>query len=257
MNRGVLYYLWLILRYGRTPRFIQCTVRVRTWTLTVPDVASFLSAYREIFVEGIYAFPWERGNPVILDCGANIGLSILYLNKNHPDAVIVAYEADPVIYQVLSRNIAVNGITNVELHNQAVWSSSTTIEFSVQGADGGRINTGTDNNIVAVPAVPLSSIITDRQYDFVKLDIEGAETDALKGCDDLLSRSSYFFVEFHSFIHRKQQLGWIIDVFERSGFRVHVHPPFIAKKPFFGIKGEYGMDMQLNLFFWKDRHGTA
>lgn len=256
-RREFRYYLWLVLKYGRTPRFSPRTITVRGWTLLVPDMASFFSAYREIFVEDIYAFPSRRSDPVILDCGANIGLSILYFRANYPDAKIVAYEADPAIYCILEQNIAANGIRNVELHNLAVWNGPGTIEFSVEGADGGRINAGGDKNIIAVPAVSLATIIGHRRYEFVKIDIEGAETTALKGCDALLAGTDFFFIEFHSFQHREQGLGWIIDMFEQAGFRVHIHPPFTQKRPFFGINGIHGMDMQLNLFFWKDRHETA
>jgi len=247
-------YLWLVLRYGRTPRYIQRTISVGVWKLTVPDMASFFSAYREIFVEEIYAFPSNNGDPVVLDCGANIGLSVLWLKKIYPRATVVAYEADPAIFRVLKQNMESNGINRVELHNQAIWSSATTIDFSVEGADGGRINVGQDKNIVPVPAVSLASILEGRHFDFIKLDIEGAEVSALKGCEPHLGRADYYFIEFHSFQRRKQELGWMLDIFERAGFRVHIHPPFTAKRPFYGIQGVYGMDMQLNLFFWKDRY---
>lgn len=249
-------YLRLVLRFGRTPRYRQRTMRVGPWTLVVPDVASFLSAFQEIFVERIYEFTSEHDRPVILDCGANIGLSVLFFRRLYPKATIVAYEADPAIFAVLRENLERNGITGVELHNMAVWSSETTLEFSAEGADGGRVNTGADRNIVPVRSIGLSSIISEQSFEFIKLDIEGAEIEALKGCESYLSRSRCWFIEFHSFPRRRQGLGGMIDMFERSGFRVHVHPPFISKRPFLGIRESHGMDMQLNLFFWKDGHGT-
>lgn len=244
-------YSWLATRYGGTHRYVQRIIRVHGWKLIVPDVASFLSAYKEIFVEEIYAFPSNNGLPVILDCGANIGLSVLYFKKKYPHAKVFAYEADPEIFEMLKHNIYNNGITDVEIVNKAVWSSETVVEFSIEGADGGRINMGSDKRLVKVPAVALFSILKNKHFDFVKVDIEGAEFEALKGCDDLLSNLKYAFVEFHSFMNKKQELGSLIFLFESKGFRVHVHPPFIAKKPFLGIQGVNGMDMQLNLFFWK------
>ena len=251
------HYLWLILKYGRTRRYTRLTVTVHGWKMTIPDIASFFSAYREIFVEEIYSFPSENRKPVVLDCGANIGLSILYLKTKYPLAEVIAYEADPTIFQYLKHNMEANGITGVELHNIAIWSSDRSIEFSVEGADGGRVSVEKDNNIISVPAVSLAAILEGRKFDFIKLDIEGAEVPALNGCERYLSKTDYVFVEFHSFAHRKQDLGWIIDMFERSGFRVHIHPPFIAKRPFEGIHDQNGMDMQLNLFFWKGDHETA
>jgi FkbM family methyltransferase len=244
------YYL-LILKYGGTPRYTKRVICVHGWKLIAPDVASFFSAYREIFVEEIYAFPEEHSNPVILDCGANIGLSVLYFKHTYPHAKIIAYEADPDIFAVLQENILANAITDIELHNQAIWSSETTVEFCREGADGGRIDGGQSMNVVPVPSVCLASILQSRTFDFVKIDIEGAEVEALRDADACLDRLHYVFVEFHSFVDRQQDLGSLISNFEHHGFRVHIHPPFTSKKPFFGIREQGGMDMQLNLFFWK------
>ena len=250
-------YYRLVVKYGGTPRYYQRDLRVNGWKLTVPDVASFFSAYKEIFVEKIYAFPSESGKPVILDCGANIGLSILYYKKKYPDSTVIAYEADPKIFIILQKNLLNNGLAGVELHNKAVWSSAATLDFSVEGADGGRINIGSDKNIVSVPAEGLADIMRNRCFDFIKIDIEGAETEVLKGCEDYIAAVPYIFVEFHSFHNKKQELGRLIDTFERRGFRVHVHPPFTQKSPFLGVQANDGMDMQLNLFFWKRRHETS
>lgn len=246
-------FFWLVAKYGRTPRYRQRVIRVQGWKLIVPDVASFFSAYREIFVEQIYAFPSADKAPAILDCGANIGVSILYFKKIYPGAKVIAYEADPTVFAFLQANMQNNGITGVELHNLAIWSKETTVEFNVEGADGGRIRISSDKNTVAVPTTSLTSIIQNRHFDFIKIDIEGAETEALKSCEQHISSTPYIFIEFHSFTNKKQELGRLIDDFERQGFRVHIHPQFMQKKPFLGIQSNYGMDMQLNLFFWKGR----
>ncbi len=249
-------FFWLVAKYGRTPRYRQRNIRVQGWNLIVPDVASFFSAYREIFIEQIYAFPSASKAPVVLDCGANIGVSILYFKKLYPSAKVIAYEADPTIFGFLQANMQKNDITDVELHNVAIWSSEMTVEFNVEGADGGRINVGNDRNVIAVQAISLESVVQQHKFDFIKLDIEGAETDALAGSMKYLDRVPFVFVEFHSFQGKKQKLGKLINDFERLGFRVHVHPPFTQKTPFMGMQDNMGMDMQLNLFFWKGSNET-
>src|SRR5688500_10055596 len=53
-----------------------------------------LHACREIFVREIYRFETDIRNPVIIDCGSNIGLSVLYFHKSYPGARILAFEPD-------------------------------------------------------------------------------------------------------------------------------------------------------------------
>ena len=243
---------WLLTRYAGIPRFTKKKIRIHGWNLVVPDIASFLSAYREIFVEEIYAFQAENQCPVILDCGANIGLSILYFKLKFPDSKIFAFEADPQICQILRNNIKQNNIKGVEIENKAIWSSEMVVDFKGEGSDGGRIEHRSDKSCIKVPAVSLYSILQTQKYDFVKIDIEGAEWESLKNCKPVMKNLKYVFVEFHSFIETKQELGEMIDFFEQEGFRVHIHQEYIVKRPFLGIKEtENGMDMQLNLFFWR------
>jgi len=247
------YYSWLVTRYGRTKRFSLRKIIVHGWDIIVPDMASFLSAYKEIFVEQIYAFRSDVRDPVILDCGANIGLSILYFKTLYPHSKITAFEADPQIFAILQRNITAHKICDVELVNKAIWSSETTVAFSVEGADGGRINAGNDKNLINVPTVSLSSLLQGTKYDFVKIDIEGAETEALRNCDEYLANLKYVFIEYHSIASTPQSLGMLINSFEKKGFRIHMHPQLISKRPFIRFScPENGMDLQLNLFFTRD-----
>jgi len=256
-DRNYREYCWLVSRYGRRPRYQTCTLKVRGNQLQIPDMASFLSAFREIFVEEIYAFASKKRDPKILDCGANIGLSVLYFKERFPDSKLTAFEADPAIFEILRKNVTTNGLNGVELINKAIWSTDAVLEFSVEGADGGRVNVANDGNLIKVPAVSLSSLLRDDSYEFIKIDIEGAEVEALRGCSNGLNRQNLVFVEFHSFKSRPQGLSEILTEFENAGFRVHVHPPYTSTRPFLGIDSRNGMDMQLNLFFWKDRRENA
>lgn len=243
---------FLTAKYGSTPRYHEKIVRLGKWSLIVPDIASFLSAYKEIFVEEIYAFNSDSESPIILDCGSNIGLSVFYFKGIYPSSKIYAFEPDPGIFRVLEKNILDNGISNVELINKAIWSSETTLQFSSEGADGGRIDTGNDTNLVSVKSAKLSRYLEQiDKVDFLKIDIEGAEVEVINECIDFLKNVSFIFIEFHSFSNRKQFFGKMISLLEEIGFRIHIHPLFISKRPFLGVSENIGMDMQLNLFFWK------
>ncbi len=100
-------YNRLLLKYGRLARFKEVKVQFNSiYEFHIPDAASFLSTYKEIFVDEIYKFSLEKDKKYqIIDCGANIGVSLLYFYKNYPMAQIVGYEADPYIFKYLNSNI--------------------------------------------------------------------------------------------------------------------------------------------------------
>lgn len=246
-------YIGYMFHVGMLPRFQPGTVRIGSWRLTFADAASFLSAYNSIFVESCYDFISTRAdNPHILDCGANIGLGTLFFKQRYPDSTVIAYEADPQIFQILKKNIADNHLSNIELHNVAIWSSDTILQFAVEGADAGHVDSGVVANAINIPSISLVSILKNSFFDFVKIDIEGAEYEALQNCAEVLCNADRYFIEYHSFIGKPQELGRLISLFEQRNFRCHIVPEHFSFKPFISIKSHYGMDLQLNLYFQKN-----
>ena len=51
--------------------------------------------YREVFAEREYWFATDNPRPLILDCGSNIGMAILFFKSLYPDAEITAFEPAP------------------------------------------------------------------------------------------------------------------------------------------------------------------
>src|SRR5205814_5177552 len=136
------------------------------------------SAFHAIFVDECYALRSHNDHPLILDCGANIGLSVLYLKRLYPKSRIIAFEPDHAIFDVLKHNVHGNGFTDVELVRAAVWSQTTTLRFWREGTGAGRV-VGTTNQtgLIDVPAIRLRDRLEAAPIDFLKLDIEGAETE--------------------------------------------------------------------------------
>ena len=110
-NKKYRKYNYLILKYGNKNRYKEENIRVsKNESFIVPDVASFLSTYKALFLDGIYEYTVtedQRPN-VILDFGANIGVSLYFFAKNYPSARIEGYEADPNIYRYLKQNVENN-----------------------------------------------------------------------------------------------------------------------------------------------------
>jgi FkbM family methyltransferase len=239
-------------RLGGMPRFTPVCVKVHGWDLRLPDAASFLSAYREIFVEKIYVFGSHGDEPRILDVGANVGLSVLFLKRLYPLARITAFEADPAIFSYLEKNVHGNGFPDVELVNKAAWHENTRLTFSSEGADGGRVASDGDGRLVEVEAVDLGEYLRGQRIDFLKMDIEGAEETVLPACRDSLAEVRYIFVEYHSRPGRKQCLDSIIGILADAGFRYAVQSVSPCRSPFLGIGGQGGFDLQLNIFGWRE-----
>lgn len=186
--------------------------------------------------------------PYVIDCGANIGLSLIYSGGMFRNAAIVAYEPDPAIYACLKNNMQSFGFGNVKLHEAAVWDENTEVDFQVEGAYSGRIPMPGDvGNIIKVQAKRLRDFL-DRKVDFLKIDIEGAECLVIQDCRDSLNNVMNIFIEYHSHEKEPQKLHELLRILYDSGFRYHIHEAWTSPQPFIRHRTLLGMDLQLNIF---------
>jgi FkbM family methyltransferase len=212
----------------------------------------FLHGAKELFIEDLYR-QYLGPNPFIIDCGANMGLSIVYLKHNHPDAEIIAFEPDEVNYGLLSKNIDSFGYKNVTLRKEAVWKENTTLLFSNEGSMSSKITDEQSGVTREVRAIRLRDCI-DRPVDFLKIDIEGAEYDVIKDVADRLSLVKNLFIEYHGIFQKENELNEILSIVSENGFKFYikeaapVYPhPFVREK----IDPIIPYDVQLNIFCFK------
>ncbi|HJU55862.1 MAG TPA: FkbM family methyltransferase [Pyrinomonadaceae bacterium] len=239
-----------LARLRAVPRYQPVTTDILERPLEVVDSASFIYMFEEIFEREIYRFNAEGESPYVLDCGSNIGLSVIYFKRLYPRARVVAFEADDEIFAVLKRNAERWELSEVELIGRAVWSEETTLNFKHEGADGGRIEHAEGAHDKSVRTVRLRDYL-DRRVDFLKIDIEGAETETLKDCADRLGNVENLFVEYHSFDGERQTLDTLVRILAEADFRLHVHSPNASPQPFVRRDLNAGMDLQLNIFAFR------
>ena len=161
---------------------------------------------REIFEAAEYSFDCAKSDPIILDCGSHIGLSIAWFKFRFPDARIIAFEPDPENFELLQTNIGLNGFEKVELLNLAVSSRRGTArlygEFGVAApmasAHSLRQEWGAQRSDQYIPVntVPLADYITG-PIDYLKLDIEGMEVEVLESIRPQLHLIGAVGLEFH------------------------------------------------------------
>ncbi|MDQ2976126.1 MAG: FkbM family methyltransferase [Acidobacteriota bacterium] len=239
-----------IARLKSLPRYHPTFTELAGAPLEIVDAASFLFMRGEIFEQQIYRFQAASQTPYIIDGGANIGLSVIYFKEIYPQSRIVAFEPDDEVFLALERNVNKRGYENVELLCRALWSSETSLSFMHEGADGGRIAQLGDLKNKTVQTVRLRDYL-DRRVDFLKLDVEGAETEVLVDCADLLGNVQNLFVEYHSFVGSPQTLPTVINILANAGFRLQIHTPVTSPQPFVYRNVNLGMDMQLNIFAFR------
>ncbi|MCB9079910.1 MAG: FkbM family methyltransferase [Anaerolineaceae bacterium] len=233
------------------PRYTPTTINILGNELQLIDAASFFSAYKEIFERQIYKFKALTNEPTIIDAGANIGLSVLYFKKLYPKSKIIAFEPDTTAFKALRKNVHQFNLSNTELVNKAVWISETVLEFINEGADAGRISQFEENgNKVQVNTVRLRDYL-NQPVDFLKLDIEGAETKVLEDCQDLLANVQYLFVEYHSFVDQPHTLSRVIEILSKAGYRFYIDAPVKSHQPFVNHRTYLNMDLQLNIFAFR------
>jgi FkbM family methyltransferase len=178
-------------------------------------------------------------------------MSILWFKQNYPDSEIVAYEADEVIFQYLKNNVS--ECNNVTLHNEAVWHEDATLSFCSEGADAGRVDESSPAEKVFVQAKDIRKILKEEgPFDYIKMDIEGAESTVLPACRGMLANTQYVFCEYHSSEGSEQKLDEILSILRSEGFRIHIQTITVSMQPFIKRSIKVGFDMQLNIFAWKE-----
>ena len=211
-----------------------------------------LHTYKDIFENEIYKFSASSDRPLIIDCGSNIGLSVLYYKTVYPKAEVIAYEPDKKNFQLLSKNISDNKLQQVSLHEAAIWIENGVIGFASNAAEGSSIaNEG--NNIISVPSVRLADVLNKYdKIDFLKMDIEGAEDKVVSDCGSLLSKVENLFLEYHGTIHETEKLTMILKTLSGCGFSVYLNNAANhLQTPFYEKTSGASHDVQLNLFCYR------
>jgi FkbM family methyltransferase len=206
-------------RLAGVPRHTPGTITIFGKPTTYVDAHTFITMYEDAFVTKANDFACDSGEPVILDCGANIGLTVLRYKQLYPRATIKAFEPDPAICECLRTNVASWGLTDVEVVQAAVWIHDNGIRFDPDGSTGGSIR---DEKGVLVPSVRLKDLI-DRPVDFLKLDIEGAESAVIPDCGDLFSNVDAMIIEWHMREGQPRTLGRSLEVLAAADHRYFVH----------------------------------
>lgn len=242
-----------INRIRKIPRYNSFTTNLFRHKFMAIDSPSFIGQYREIIERDSYSFNTDSKRPLILDCGSNIGLSIIKFKENFPDARIIGFEPDPKIFKVLESNINSFKLKNIKIYQKAVWGENGTLMFEQEGSAGGRVTDESSEKLIKVNSIDLKQFL-NISIDLLKIDIEGAEATVLADISDSLKNVKNIFVEYHSLINHDQDLGKILSVLRKNGFRYYLEPGgIISEQPFISRKEKNGFDNLINIWGYKNK----
>lgn len=123
-------------------------------------------------------------HPVIVDCGGFTGDLMVPLKRHGIDfAKVFSFEVNKKLFQEMKENISSNHLEHIFIPiNKGVWDTEGISYLNVSENDiaGGRLRDDSPTGI-EIETVTIDHFFQDIPYDFIKMDIEGAEKNALMG----------------------------------------------------------------------------
>lgn len=164
---------------------------------------------------------------VALDIGAHSGFYTLMLSKLvGPTGKVIAFEPLPANFRILEENVALNEITNVQLQQRAVGehSGEGNLEVPDPGDSlvAGPMIAEDPCGSMKVPTVSLDNFLFERKLrvDFIKMDVEGAEGDILRGARRILETfHPRMMVELHG-MEKQEACHPVANLMAEFGYEI-------------------------------------
>ena len=194
---------------GALPIYAQLKMR-RQQRLRLPGLkhpvamrnnSSDYDTFREVFLREDYRLPSELMPATIIDAGANIGLTSIYMADRYPEADIVSVEPDGENFALLTSNA--RPYPNIRPLHAGMWPFDNRLELvdTGEGPNSFQVRPATTAAINTLQAVSPHHIMHMRGWsaiDILKVDIEGAEHELFSSdTEKWLPHTRMLFVETH------------------------------------------------------------
>ena len=127
-----------------------------------------------------------RPTDLFVDVGANVGVYTL-LAAGEVGAQSIAVEPIPQTFAHLQQNIATNHLhTRVTAHNVGLGATNGSIQFTRSLDTVNHVATADETDTIDVPVTRLDDLLGEVPA-LIKIDVEGFETEVLKGATRLLA----------------------------------------------------------------------
>ena len=136
--------------------------------------------------------PYDSGiEEVFVDAGCMDGETSLgfikWCNGNYKN--IIAFEPDPKLYPNCTEKL--KHVRNFTIHPFGLWHEDTTLRFdssTVMGNSHIVNDSNQQDNVLEIKVLKLDDILNGEKVTFIKMDIEGAELNALRGAEQTIAK---------------------------------------------------------------------
>lgn len=202
------------------------------------DFAPLLLMLSDQYVEDVHQRYYKlRKGDTVVDAGASIGVFTVRAAKSvGKDGRVIAIEPENRNRKFLERNIRENRLENVVVIPKGLWSRKEKLKFYLSpyvglhsfyiGADS-FYTRGDETRFIEVEVDTLDNLLKElgiRKVDFIKVDVEGSEVEAIKGMDEILrnNREVKLAIEAGHIVQGKRTYKTIAPQLKVSGFKVRL-----------------------------------
>ena len=215
-------------------------LRLNGVNVNFSPVLSDIIIYKEIFVYQVYQrLPdfQPRGDQVVFDIGANIGLYSIQASRSlGKHGKVFSFEPNPEACSNLNRNIKSNSLGNVEVFPLALGAEAgrAGMDVSVRTGlgtisdDPGKGCGGVNSSMITVEMSTLDDMIGKlglSRIDLIKMDVEGFEVEVIKGGKRALGITHRMVLEYHGddLLHQVRKILTGRGFEERLEYRGHAY----------------------------------
>lgn len=202
----------LVINKNKQQAIINVTVNGQQLKPVIRRRGSDIAVFRQIFILNEYLpaiqllQSMKRPVKVIVDAGANIGLTSIQLASYFHEAKILSIEADPQNFEVLKKNLNTHFPERIQPINRALWSTNATLNLTQDNTRSYWARSVSEHSVAngySVKGFTIEDLQQETQHqviDFLKIDIEGAEASFFENRDhssNLLLSIAVLAIELH------------------------------------------------------------
>ena len=207
---------------------LKCCVRKKN--------SSDIQVYEQVFLKKEYKaladLILDSGKPehirFVIDAGANIGFTSIYLHQFFPLAHFIVIEPDEKNFEQMKKNFQLNSIENTEMLLSGLWTSDGWLQIN-RDADSGKewsYRVTASDKPTTLKSISFSTILNNSEFsiiDILKIDIEGGEAELFSIeaiISPVLQKTRFLAMEIHDHLADRQH---IISILEKNKFKWFQH----------------------------------